>query len=238
MKINIITLFPQMFTGVLGESIIARALDRQQVQIELVDLRPFGDGKHLTVDDTPYGGDGGMVMKVAPIARALDSVDDRGHVILTTPRGKPFVQGDALRLSRLESVTILCGHYEGVDERVSELYVDEEISVGDFVLTGGEIPAMAITDSIVRLLPGVLGCDTLLTGDSHYEGLLEHPHYTRPREISGCCVPDVLLSGDHERIRKWRRRQALHITATRRPDLMDRARLSAEDLDLLNEEDC
>jgi tRNA (guanine37-N1)-methyltransferase len=220
MKINIITLFPEMFSGVFNESMISRAIAKDLITIQIVPLRDFGLGPHLVVDDTPYGGGGGMILKPEPIAAALESLDDRGLVILTTPRGRLFSQGDALRLSGQQKITIICGHYEGVDERVSDLFVDEELSIGDYVLTGGEIPAMVMTDSIVRLIPGVLGQDTLHTGDSHYEGILEHPHYTRPREFRGLEVPDVLLSGNHEEIRLWREKTALEKTNEVRPDLM------------------
>ncbi|OPZ60122.1 MAG: tRNA (guanine-N(1)-)-methyltransferase [Deltaproteobacteria bacterium ADurb.Bin510] len=237
MQINLVTLFPAMFAGVFGESMIKRAVERELVQINYVDLRQFGDGRHQTVDDEPYGGEGGMILKVAPMARALESIAERGYVVLTTPRGKPYTQADALRLSQLDNLTIICGHYEGLDERITELYVDEELSIGDYVLTGGEIPAMAMVDSVVRLLPGVLGCDTLVTGDSHYAGLLEHPHYTRPREFAGLEVPEVLLSGDHARIRRWRRQQALRKTRDARPDLFARLDLSAADLKLLEQDD-
>lgn len=237
MLINIITLFPSMFTGVLGESIVKRAQTQQVVKINIVDLRAFGIGKHKVADDTPYGGGGGMVMKPEPIAAALAGLSDKGHVILTTPRGALFRQASALRLSALPAITLICGHYEGIDERVSELYVDEEISVGDYVLTGGEIPAMAIVDAVVRLIPSVLGTDTCITGDSHYEGLLEHPQYTRPPEFSGLAVPEVLLSGDHDRIRRWRRKMAILKTRSARPDLFDKFDLSASDLALLAEED-
>jgi len=227
--INIITLFPNLFSGVHEESIISRAIARGLVTIKLVALRDFGIGAHRTVDDTPYGGGGGMIFKPEPIAAALESLEDRGEVILTTPRGRLFSQEDALRLSNEGIITIICGHYEGVDERVSELFVDEELSIGDYVLTGGEIPAMVMTDAIVRLIPGVLGQDTLYTGDSHYEGLLEHPHYTRPREFRGLEVPEVLLSGNHEEIRRWRRKQSLKRTILRRPDLMERFQPTRED---------
>jgi len=178
-----------------------------------------------------------MVMKPEPIATALAGLPDRGHVILTTPRGVLFRQATALRLSVLPVITLICGHYEGIDERVSELFVDEEISVGDYVLTGGEIPAMAIVDAVVRLIPSVLGTDTCITGDSHYEGLLEHPQYTRPPEFFGLAVPDVLLSGDHERIRRWRRKMAILKTRSTRPDLFDKFEPSAEDLGILKEEE-
>jgi tRNA (guanine37-N1)-methyltransferase len=220
MKINIITLFPDMFSGVFNESMISRAIAKDLITIQIVPLRDYGLGPHLVVDDTPYGGGGGMILKPEPIAAALESLVDKGKVILTTPRGLLFSQGDALRLSGQETITIICGHYEGVDERVSGLFVNEEISIGDYVLTGGEIPAMVITDAIVRLIPGVLGQDTRDTGDSHYEGILEHPHYTKPREFRGLEVPAVLLSGNHEEIRVWREKTALEKTREVRPDLL------------------
>ncbi|MEN6473334.1 MAG: tRNA (guanosine(37)-N1)-methyltransferase TrmD [Syntrophaceae bacterium] len=237
MIINIITLFPAMFPAVFGESIIKRAQARGAIEINIVDLRAYGIGRHKVADDTPYGGGGGMVMKPEPIAAALDSLPERGHVILTTPRGTLFRQATALRLSGLPVITLICGHYEGIDERVSELFVDEEISIGDYVLTGGEIPAMAILDAVVRLIPSVLGMDTCITGDSHYEGLLEHPQYTRPPEFLGLTVPEVLLSGDHDRIKRWRRKMALRKTRSERPDLFNNLELSASDLILLAEED-
>jgi tRNA (guanine37-N1)-methyltransferase len=220
MKINIITLFPDMFSGVFNESMISRAIAKGLITIQIVPLRDYGLGPHLVVDDTPYGGGGGMILKPEPIAAALESLEDKGNVILTTPRGLLFSQGDALRLSGQETITIICGHYEGVDERVSGLFVNEEISIGDYVLTGGEIPAMVITDAIVRLIPGVLGQDSRDTGDSHYEGILEHPHYTKPREFRGLEVPAVLLSGNHEEIRLWREKTALEKTHKVRPDLL------------------
>jgi len=237
MLIHIITLFPAMFPAVFGESIIKRAQASGAVEINIVDLRAYGIGRHKVADDTPYGGGGGMVMKPEPIAAALAGLPDKGHVILTTPRGALFRQATALRLSLLPVITLICGHYEGIDERVSELFVDEEISVGDYVLTGGEIPAMTIVDAVTRLIPSVLGRDTCVTGDSHYEGLLEHPQYTRPPEFCGLTVPEVLLSGDHERIKRWRRKMALRKTRSVRPDLFENLELSAADLILLEEED-
>jgi tRNA (guanine37-N1)-methyltransferase len=223
MNINIITLFPDMFSGAFNESMISRAIVKELITIHIVPLRDYGLGPHLVVDDTPYGGGGGMILKPEPIAAALESLEERGKVILTTPRGRLFSQEDALRLSRQDTITIICGHYEGVDERVSGLFVDEELSIGDYVLTGGEIPAMVMTDAIVRLIPGVLGQDTLHTGDSHYEGILEHPHYTKPREFRGLKVPDVLLSGNHEEIRLWREKTAREKTREVRPDLMKKS---------------
>lgn len=227
-NINIITLFPGMFEGVFQESIIARAMSKNLAMITVIPLREYGLGHHRVVDDNPYGGGGGMILKPEPIAAALETLTPRGRVILTTPRGRPFTQDDALRLSREPVITILCGHYEGVDERVSKLFVEEELSIGDYVLTGGELPAMVMTDAIVRLLPGVLGKDTLHTGDSHYEGLLEHPHYTRPREFMGLSVPEVLLSGNHEEIKAWREAMALEKTRSARPDLLVRDRDGAK----------
>ncbi len=236
MTINIITLFPGMFNGIFEESIIKRAVSKGLAEINLTDLRKFGEGPHRVVDDTPYGGGGGMVIKPGPVADALSSCPKKGHVILTTPRGSLFTQADALRLSRMETITIICGHYEGIDERVTELFVDEELSIGDYVLTGGEIPAMAIADAVIRLIPGVLGMDTTLTGDSHYDGLLEHPHYTRPPEFMGIKVPEVLLSGDHEHIRKFRRKMALLKTKHQRPDLFNSHKFSELDRKLSEEE--
>ena len=236
MTINIITLFPGMFNGIFEESIIKRAVSKGLVEINLTDLRDFGEGPHKVVDDTPYGGGGGMVIKPGPVADALSSYGEKGHVILTTPRGSLFTQADALRLSRMETVTVICGHYEGIDERVTELFVDEELSIGDYVLTGGEIPAMTIADAVIRLIPGVLGMDTILTGDSHYDGLLEHPHYTRPPEFMGIKVPETLLSGDHEKIRIFRRKMALLKTRKQRPDLFNSHILNDSDRKLFEEE--
>jgi tRNA (guanine37-N1)-methyltransferase len=223
MNINIITLFPDMFSGVFNESMISRAIAKEIIKIHMVPLRDHGLGPHLVVDDTPYGGGGGMILKPEPIAAAIETLADKGNVILTTPRGRLFSQEDALRLSRLQTITFICGHYEGVDERVTGLFVDEELSIGDYVLTGGEIPAMVMTDAVVRLIPGVLGQDTLHTGDSHYQGILEHPHYTKPREFRGLEVPGVLLSGNHEEIRLWREKTAIEKTREVRPDLMKKS---------------
>lgn len=229
MKINIVTLFPGMFQGVFTESILGRARDAGLLEISVVGLREHGLGSHRVVDDNPYGGGGGMILKPEPIASALASIAERGRVILTSPRGKPFRQADALRLSGLEAITIICGHYEGVDERVSELFVDEELSIGDYVLTGGELPAMVIADAAARLIPGALGHDTSESGDSHYDGMLEYPHYTRPREFMGREVPGVLLSGNHGEIRAWRARESLRKTREARPDLLEKSPGGDED---------
>jgi tRNA (guanine37-N1)-methyltransferase len=229
MKISIITLFPDMFKGVFSESILGRAIDAGLLEVEIVHLREYGLGSHRVVDDTPYGGGGGMILKPEPIAAALEALGESGHVILTSPRGRPFRQADALRLSALERITVICGHYEGVDERVSELFVHEELSIGDYVLTGGELPAMVIIDAVARLIPGVLGHDTTQSGDSHYDGLLEYPHYTRPREFRGRAVPEVLMSGNHEKIKAWREQEALKKTRESRPDLLEKCGPGDED---------
>lgn len=215
-----------MFGGVFNDSIIYRASQKGLVDIHIKDLRGFGIGPHRVVDDSPYGGGGGMILKPEPIAEALNTISDPGHVVITTPRGRLFRHADAYRLSTLPDLTIICGHYEGIDERVTSLFAHEELSIGDYVLTGGEIPAMAIVDAVVRLIPAVLGQDPFISGDSHYDGLLEHPQYTRPREFMGIKVPDILLSGDHERIAKWRRDKALEKTLSVRPDMLDNPKQS------------
>jgi tRNA (guanine37-N1)-methyltransferase len=221
MKITILSLFPAMFTGVFGESMVKRAKEIDAVEIDIVDFRDYATDRHRHVDDYAFGGGAGMVLAVEPIHRALLAIP--GHEtatkILLTPQGKPFDQAEAIRLSRLEHIIMVCGHYEGFDERIRSL-VDLEISIGDYVLTGGEIAAMAIADSIARLLPGVLGSPESAPHDSFYEGLLEYPQYTRPADYMGMKVPDVLLSGNHADIEKWRREQSLKRTIERRPDLL------------------
>ena len=197
-----------MFRGVFEESIIARATLKKILDIRVLDLREFGIGPHRVVDDTPYGGGGGMILKPEPIASALESFDERGRVILTTPRGKLFRQEDARRLSLEHVITIICGHYEGVDERVSELFVDEEISIGDYVLTGGELPALVIIDSVIRLIPGAISDLDSARTDSFYQNMLDCPYYTRPENFRGLAVPEILLSGHHAEIEKWRRNEA------------------------------
>lgn len=214
MTISILSLFPQMFTGPLSESIVKRAIDKDKVTIDLVNIRDFATDKHHTTDQPPYGGGPGMVMMVEPIALALketvpsyqDSVKRR--VVLLSAKGTLFTQAKAREYSKLENLVLICGHYEGVDERVADHLIDEEIRIGDYVLTGGEIPAMVITDSVVRLLPGVLGDETSSHDESHSEaGVLEYPQYTRPEEFNGWTVPPVLLSGNHAEIEKWRKEQ-------------------------------
>ena len=233
MKISIITLFPEMFEGPLGTSIVGRAVESNQVDINIVQLRDFApdqDGRR-TVDEPPFGGGAGMVLQAGPLVSAVDSVAENSkpeeaqpHVVLMSAQGAPLTHRRAQELSEMDSVTLVCGHYEGVDERFIELRVDEEISIGDFVMTGGEIPAMAVTDAIVRLIPGVLGDDASSKHDSFAPGsdsLLEGPVYTRPAKFQGLEVPKILLSGDHAKIEAWRRRQALRRTEERRPDLLN-----------------
>jgi tRNA (guanine37-N1)-methyltransferase len=220
MRIDILTLFPGMFAGPFAESIVGRAQDRGVVQIELTDIRSFATDRHRTVDDTPYGGGPGMVMKAPVVADAIESVrDDEARVILLSPQGRVFTQAVAHELAQLPQLVLVCGHYEGIDERVRELLVDDEISIGDYVLTGGELPAMVVVDAIVRLLPGALGDDMSSSDESHSDGLLEYPHYTRPPEFRGLSIPPVLVSGNHAHIAQWRRYQSLLRTQARRPDL-------------------
>jgi tRNA (guanine37-N1)-methyltransferase len=238
MKFDILTLFPGMFGGPFSESIIKRAMEDALIDIRLHDIREYATDRHKTADDSPYGGGAGMVMKVEPLAACIEAVrTERGNarVILTTPRGKRFDQALAAELAREEALLIICGRYEGVDERVRELFVDDEISLGDFVMTGGELAAMVIVDAVSRLIPGVLGSADSALSDSFSDGLLEYPHYTRPAEFRGLGVPEVLLSGNHREIAKWRRRQALQRTLATRPDLLAEAQLSEKDREYLEE---
>lgn len=238
MKFDILTLFPGMFVGPFADSIIRRAVDNGLIDIRLHDVREYACDRHRTTDDYPYGGGAGMVMKVEPLSACIEAVKKgrpQAKVILTTPQGRPFSQAMAGRLAEEQELIIICGRYEGVDERVRELFVDEEISLGDFVLTGGEIAAMAIVDAVSRLIPSVLGSAESAAADSFCDGLLEYPQYTRPPEFRGLKVPEVLLSGNHLEIAKWRRRQALQRTFTMRPDLLATARLSAADEEYLQE---
>jgi len=224
MKITILTLFPEMFTNVFGTSMIWHAQDIGAVEIELINFRDFSTSKHKKVDDASFGGGPGMLLSVEPIFRALQSIQglETAHKILLTPQGEPYVQDTAKRLAKMDHLILICGHYEGFDERVRTL-VDQEISIGDYVLTGGEIGAMAIVDSVSRLLPGVLTSDESFEQDSFYNGLLEFPQYTRPRSFMGMDVPEVLISGNHQEVEKWRREQALKRTQERRPDLLKNA---------------
>ena len=218
MIIDIVTLFPNMFEGFIKESIIKRAIEKGNVTINLVNPRDFTLDKHRHVDDTPYGGGNGMVLTCQPMFDCLKSIPTPRKVILMTPQGKPFKQAEAVRLSKEEHLVFVCGHYEGFDERIRTL-CDEEISIGDYVLTGGEIPAMAISDSIIRLLDGVITEESHLY-DSHSNGLLEHPQYTKPAVYEGMEVPAVLLNGNHKLINEWRNKEALRTTYKKRPDLL------------------
>ena len=241
MRFDIFTLFPEMFRGVFDHSIIRRAQDSGRVTICLHNIRDYAPGQHHVTDDTPYGGGGGMVMKPEPIWNAVEAVlgfDPAGRpdvppIILLTPQGRPFNQAVAAELAAHPRLLLLCGRYEGVDERVRQHLATDQISAGDYVLSGGEIPAMMIVDAVARLLAGVLGHPDAAATDSHASGLLEYPHYTRPPLYRGHGVPEVLLSGHHAQIEAWRRRQALRRTRARRPDMLERADLSRADRDFL-----
>lgn len=221
MRFDIVTIFPGVFYGPFGESVLARAAARGIVTIGMINPRDFTADRHRTVDDTPYGGGPGMLMKPEPLFKAVESVkDESAYVVLTTPQGEPFTQSVAREFAAKEHIVIVCGHYEGVDERVRTALVDREISLGDFVLTSGNIPAMAIVDAVTRLLPGALGDEASSVEESFSANSLEYPQYTRPVEFRGMKVPDVLLSGNHRSIAEWRREQALRRTRERRPDLL------------------
>lgn len=221
MRIDILTLFPEMFSGPFDHSIIGRARERGLLDVRLTNIRAFATDRHHTVDDTPYGGGPGMVMKPGPIFDAVGSVRTcESWVVLTSPVGRLFRQETACELAEREHLVIICGHYEGVDHRVREHLVNDEISIGDYVLTGGELPAMVIVDAVARLRAGVLGDQESAADESHSGGLLEYPHYTRPEEFRGWRVPEILLSGHHAQIAKWRRLQSLERTATVRPELL------------------
>ena len=228
------TLFPAMCETVMSESIIGRARKAGKVEIVCTDIRDFAGNKHNKVDDMPYGGGMGMVMAAQPIYdcyKSLYGVDEpKPHLIYMSPKGRTFDQKRARELSELDRIVLLCGHYEGVDERVIEEIVDEELSIGDFVLTGGELPALAVADAVCRMLPGVLSDELCFEEESHFSGLLEYPQYTRPAEWHGKEVPEVLLSGNHAKIDEWRRMQSLMITAERRPDLYSRITLTKQDI--------
>jgi tRNA (guanine37-N1)-methyltransferase len=260
MRIDVLTLFPEMFPGPLGSSILGRAQQEGLIEIHVHDLRDWTEDRHRTADDYPYGGGAGMVLKAEPFFRAFDELfpgwdaprtggphrpEASGgragpkvpgaHVVYLTPQGRPLDQKTVRKLAACERLVLLCGHYEGTDERVREALVDEELSIGDYVLTGGELPAMVVIDAVARLVPGVLGRAASALEESFVEGLLEHPHYTRPAEVRGRTVPEVLLSGNHEMVRKWRRRESLRRTLERRPELLLGARLTREDLEILRE---
>ncbi|REB10167.1 tRNA (guanosine(37)-N1)-methyltransferase TrmD [Sporosarcina sp. BI001-red] len=232
MNISILSLFPEMFEGVLHTSILKKAQENNAVSFSVIDFRNYSENKHHKVDDYPYGGGAGMVLKPEPLFNAVEAVTEGAakppRVILMCPQGERFNQAKAEELASEENLVFICGHYEGYDERIREHLVTDELSIGDFVLTGGEIASMAIIDSVVRLLPGVLGNNVSSVEDSFSTGLLEHPHYTRPATYKGHSVPDVLLSGNHGEIDKWRMEQSLKRTLERRPDLLDKLTLTPE----------
>ncbi|MTI79869.1 MAG: tRNA (guanosine(37)-N1)-methyltransferase TrmD [Firmicutes bacterium] len=239
MRIDVLTLFPEMFTGPFDTSIINRAREKGILDINTFNIRDFSQNKHHTVDDTPYGGGAGMVMQAEPVFKAMEHLqhlhEDLGRVVMMCPQGMPFNQELAKELAQEDRLVFLCGHYEGIDDRVREKLVTDEISIGDYVLTGGELPAMVVVDAVARMIPGVLGEMASAEADSFYNGLLDHPHYTKPREYQGMGVPDVLLSGHHKKIDQWRRRQSLLRTLERRPELLQNAELSKEDRRVLDE---
>jgi len=228
MHFDIFTLFPDMFQGPFTESILKRAQERGLLSIALHNIRDVATDKHHIVDDYPYGGGAGMVMKPEPIFAAIEAVYESGPIILLTPQGRLFNQQIARALAQEQRVTLLCGHYEGIDERVHQHLVTDEISIGDYVLTGGELAAMVVVDAVSRLIPGVLGADASIQEESHSGNLLEYPHYTRPPEFRGWRVPDILLSGHHAQIARWRRKESLRRTRQRRPDLFEKVELSSK----------
>ncbi len=234
MKIAILSLFPEMFDSFLNTSIIGRARQENLIEVQPVDIRPYSTKKHKNTDDYPFGGGAGMVMMAQPIVDCVRDVRAKGfggRCIYLSPRGKQLNQQKVVELAQEEGLILLCGHYEGVDQRAIDLVVDEEISLGDFVLTGGELAAMVLTDAVARYVPGVLGSDESTGEESFTDGLLEYPQYTRPREYEGMEVPEVLLSGDHAKIRKWRREQSLLTTLRVRPDLFQTAEMTAKERD-------
>ncbi len=238
MKFDVLTLFPDMFTSYLKEGILGRAIERGLVDVALLNIRDFAKGPHRIVDDRPYGGGEGMVMKAGPICRALESVErlkSHGKVVLFSPQGEPFTQSMAWEMAEWQQIILVCGRYEGVDERVRSTCIDMELSIGDYVLNGGELAAMVVIEAVSRLIPDVLGGERSNLEDSFENGLLEYPHYTRPRVFEGREVPPVLLSGDHEKIRLWRKKESLKRTLTRRADLLQQAELSPEDEAILKE---
>lgn len=236
-KFDILTLFPDMFRAVLGDSIIKRAAEKGLVELNFIDIRDFTLNKHKKVDDYPYSGGGGMLMMPQPVYDAYMSVagglDYKPFTIYMSPQGKVFNQSMAVDYSKFKHIVILCGHYEGIDQRVLDMIVDAEVSIGDFVLTGGEIPAMAIVDSISRMIPGVLANENSYSDESHFSGLLEYPQYTRPEEFMGVKIPEVLISGHHAKINEWKRQESLRATLKKRPDMLEKAELSKADLEFL-----
>lgn len=238
MKITILTIFPEMFESVLNSSILGRAREQGLIEVECVDIRPFSDRKHKNTDDYPFGGGAGMVMLAQPIMDAMKHVTGEnfsGRRIYMGPRGTTLTTAKARELAKEEHLVLLCGHYEGVDQRALDACIDEEISIGDYILTGGELAAMVLTDAVSRFIPGVLGSGESAEEESFSDGLLEYPQYTRPRELCGMEVPEVLLSGDHAKIKAWRRQESLRATKKFRPDLLKKAELTPKEIKLLEE---
>jgi len=237
MRFDVFTIFPSMIDGYLDKGIIARGYESGRIKVNIIDIRDFTEDLHRTTDDRPYGGGAGMVMKPEPIWRAVNSVErmEKSLVVLLTPCGQRFDQKKAWELAEKDQILLICGRYEGIDERISDLCVDIEISIGDYVLSGGELGALIIMDAVGRLVPGVLGDENSAFEDSFEDNLLEYPHYTRPVEFNGICVPDVLLSGHHKEINRWRRTQSLKKTLKNRPDLLENAVFSDEDRQILSD---
>lgn len=235
MKIHVLSLFPPMFEGVFGASILKKAQEKGAVELAVTDIREYSENKHKQVDDYPYGGGAGMVLKPEPMFNAVEAITEgrKPRVILMCPQGERFTQKKAEELAKEEELVFLCGHYEGYDERIRQHLVTDEISIGDFVLTGGELPAMTVIDAVVRLLPGVLGQADSHIQDSFSTGLLEHPHYTRPADFRGMKVPDILLSGNHAKIDEWREEQSFKRTLERRPDLLEALELTPKQQKML-----
>ncbi|PYQ52448.1 MAG: tRNA (guanosine(37)-N1)-methyltransferase TrmD [Acidobacteria bacterium] len=227
MRIDVVTIFPRMFDPLLAEGVIARGVKQGLIDVRVWDLREFATDKHRSTDDEAYGGGPGMVMLAEPVLRAVEKIGG-GHLVMTSPKGRRFDQNIAQELLMKKHVVFLCGRYEGFDERVREILHPEELSIGDFVVSGGELPAMLMADAVGRLVEGVVGNADSVVADSFYEGLLDYPHYTRPEEIRGRRVPEILLSGHHENIRKWRKEQSLRETLKKRPDLLKSADLDEE----------
>ena len=239
MRISVLTIFPELIASPLQEGIIRRAIQSQAIEIHITNIRDFATGKHAMTDDRPYGGGEGMVMKPEPLAAALKEVNSqqgKGHVILLSPQGRKYSQKVAEELAEKEHLILMCGRYEGVDERIRSHYIDEEISLGDYILTGGELAAMVVIDSVTRLLPGVLGCTDSADRDTFSRGGLKYPQYTRPKIFEGHGVPDVLMSGDHARIAEWRLAESVRITREKRPDLLNKMTFSNEELKFLRKQ--
>lgn len=241
LKIKILTIFPEMFQSVLNASILGRAREQGLIDVECIDIRPFSDRKHKNTDDYPFGGGAGMVMLAQPIMDAMAAAtgpDFHGKRIYMGPRGATLTTAKARQLAQEEELVLLCGHYEGVDQRALDACIDEEISIGDYILTGGELAAMVLTDCVARFIPGVLGSAESPEEESFSDGLLEYPQYTRPRELNGMEVPEVLLSGDHAKIKAWRRQESLRATKRFRPDLLKNAQLTDKEKRMLEEMEC